>query len=97
MAKRQRVWGRRTIERIRFILGARCNKCGNTERLELDCIVPRGHKHHSAGIASRACFYRREMTFGNLQLLCQKCHVQKTASDMGVTLTTSVKETEEPY
>lgn len=97
MAKRQRIWGRRTIERIRFILGAKCNKCGKTERLELDCILPRGHRHHAAGIASRASFYRREMRSGNLQLLCTQCHTAKTAQDMGIRLTTSVKEIEEPY
>lgn len=97
MAKRQRDWGRRTITRIRLILGGRCCRCGADQRLELDCIVPQGHRHHAAGIAQRASFYRRMLRAGNLQLLCSTCHTRKTALDMGITLTSSVKEIEEPY
>lgn len=97
MAKRQVEWARRTMTRIRVILGGRCSKCGDVQKLELDCILPQGHKHHAAGYTARACFYRRQMRAGNLQLLCAKCHTIKTANDTGILLTSSVKETEEHY
>lgn len=78
---RQNQWGRNELSRIRAILGNRCAKCGNTSDLELDCIEPRGHKHHAMGRCARACFYRREMRAGNVQLLCNACHAIKTASE----------------
>jgi 5-methylcytosine-specific restriction endonuclease McrA len=97
MAKRQVRWAKAQMVRIRTILGGRCAECGEAQRLELDCIIPQGHKHHAAGLISRVCFYRKQMRFGNLQVLCSKCHSKKTAKDMGWTLTSSVKEIEEPY
>lgn len=60
-----------------------CAACGASEPLELDCIRPQGHRHHSSGVASRASFYMRQMRAGNLQLLCSTCHAKKTAEDLG--------------
>jgi len=81
MAKRQRIWARKALDRIRVVLHGRCNHCGATESLEMDCIIPKGHQHHAAGISSRACFYRAQLRLGNLQLLCTQCHTKKTSAD----------------
>lgn len=78
---RQNYWGRRTIERLRAVLGNVCNHCGARENLELDCIKPQGHGHHAAGANARACFYRRQLRQGNLQILCRSCHEKKTADE----------------
>jgi hypothetical protein len=55
-------------------LGGRCYDCGATERLEFDCIEPRGGGHHGLDTARRMSFYRREAIHGNLALRCQMCN-----------------------
>lgn len=49
--------------------------------LELDCILPQGDEHHRMSTDQRATFYRRQDAEGNLQLLCSKCHSEKTLRD----------------
>ena len=81
MARRQRRWARESLDRLRIALNGRCNRCGDKEHLEFDCIKPQGHKHHSQGIGFRATFYWRQARAGNLQLLCRNCHSLKTLTD----------------
>ena len=83
MARRQVRWAKTALHRLKIALGARCNRCGSVVDLQFDCIVPQGHKHHSVGLTARACFYRKMARLGNLQLLCERCHVSKTADDLG--------------
>jgi hypothetical protein len=51
--------------------------CRTSEALTFDCIVPRGDSHHRGSTDQRICFYRSEMRFGNLQLLCLSCNCMK--------------------
>jgi len=69
---------------IRLALGARCAMCGCDRDLEFDCITDQGHAHHGPmGYVKRQYFYREQFHAGNLQLLCQRCHVAKTHLDYG--------------
>lgn len=82
MGARQRRWAARARAHLIQILGGVCRQCGGTEHLELDCITPRGHFHHTAGMAARTIFYRREhFQFQNLQVLCAACHIAKSAAE----------------
>jgi 5-methylcytosine-specific restriction endonuclease McrA len=81
MAKRQKRWARQERQRLRVRLGTRCAVCGTTASVEFDCILPQGHEHHRMDAATRTLFYRRQVSAGNLQLLCEKCHAKKTANE----------------
>jgi len=58
-----------------------CRKCQSERDLQFDCITPRGHAAHGSGLYARMLFYVREFEVGNLQLLCARCHRQKTIED----------------
>jgi hypothetical protein len=86
MGARQKDWARRERIRIIAILGGKCTDCHSQEQLELDCIEPRGHCHHSAEASVRISFYRKQMREGNLALRCRSCHAKKTCREMGYEL-----------
>lgn len=86
MSARQHRWARKKRNELLDILGRRCAHCGTCESLELDCIVPRGHRHHGAGFISRTCFYIREFLDGNIQVLCSRCNSRKGARDEAIDL-----------
>jgi hypothetical protein len=71
---RQKAWAVKQRTRIIADLGAKCNWCGSEEDLTLDCIEPRGDKHHRMGRLSRICFYRQQFFANNLQVLCKTCN-----------------------
>jgi len=81
MGKRQKVWARRSRDRLRADLGGRCAWCGGVEDLQFDCIIPQGHWHHKTEWSWRMSFYRGQLLLGNLQLLCEECHHAKTQID----------------
>ena len=81
MGKRQKDWARRARVALLEELGGVCKRCGATEPLEMDCIIPQGDKHHKYETSQRISFYRFQHRTGNLQLLCEHCHAVKTASD----------------
>jgi 5-methylcytosine-specific restriction endonuclease McrA len=83
MAKRQREWAKKARLQLELKLGTFCAKCGKTEQLEFDCIIPQGDFHHRRMEWSwRISFYRlQHYTKKNLQLLCVKCHSKKTLED----------------
>ena len=58
-------------------LGGRCCDCGSTEKLEFDCIVPRGHKHHRIEMSHRMSFYNEQHRQKNLAIRCQVCNAIK--------------------
>ena len=62
-------------------LGGKCAMCSNTVNLEFDCRKPRGHRHHLIGSLARMRFYEIEALWGNLQLLCTRCHREKTKNE----------------
>ena len=81
MAKRQRDWARRETERLRTLLGGKCRKCGTTENLEFDVIIPIGNDdHHNYEWSWRMSFYRKQLERKNLQLLCEKHNGKKQNS-----------------
>lgn len=92
MGARQKDWARRASINLRKELGSRCVECGRVRNLQFDCIQPRGHEHHSMEWSQRVSFYRSERAAGNLQLLCERCHVAKSClenrsvSDLAVKL-----------
>lgn len=81
MAKRQREWARRTRDKIKALLGGKCTKCGSTKSLEFDCKEPMGDSHHKAEWSHRMSFYRLMLAKNNLQLLCDSCHNEKSATE----------------
>jgi 5-methylcytosine-specific restriction endonuclease McrA len=86
MGLRQRVWCRKQRVILQELLGAECLKChtiGTKKNpLEFDCKIPRGDKHHRMEWSQRMSFYRKEYRDNNLQLLCRKCHRNKTTKDI---------------
>jgi len=81
MSARQVEWAHKTARSLRKALGFVCAKCPQKRRLEFDCIIPQGHKHHRIGFTWRMSFYRQQFAAGNLQLLCKSCHASKTYAD----------------
>ena len=81
MGRRQRFWARRACDKLTTDLGGKCAQCGTTENLELDCITPCGHYHHKIEWSHRISFYRAQHQKGNLQLLCEKHHNQKSRKE----------------
>lgn len=63
-------------------LGGCCKLCGSKTKLEFDHILPNTKK---ANITALLCGSRSklEKELAKCQLLCRKCHVKKTATDLG--------------
>lgn len=57
-----------------------CKKCGSTEKLEVDHIDRKTKINHKVWTWSQI---RRDEELQKCQVLCKKCHVEKTAADMG--------------
>lgn len=63
-----------------------CAMCKRTKlevKLHIDCIVPRGNKHHrKLGWDQRMRFYLQQEKDGNIQLLCEQCNsIKGTVED----------------
>lgn len=101
MGQRQIEWARKTRDKIFDKLGRKCKKCGATEELEFDVIVPIGDndgngksKHHRVmNFSWRMSFYRKQLELNNLQILCTKCNSKK----QNQLELTSAPEVEQPY
>ena len=87
MAKRHKQWARRKREQLMSALGATCARCGKTEDLTFDCIIPMGDKHHRFDTSARMSFYNAMLRVGNLQILCAKCNARKGAGPTLLTQT----------
>ena len=62
------------------VLGAKCAACGVVENLSFDVIVPQRQPsahHANYSFAQRMIFYCRQLSAGNLQVLCDKCNSSK--------------------
>jgi len=62
------------------VLGCKCAACGVVKDLEFDVIVPmkQAKSHHEKfSFAQRMIFYCRQLSAGNLQVLCSKCNSRK--------------------
>ncbi len=95
MAQRQKKWAHAWRARLVAILGAKCNACGATTELELDCVVAAGDAHHKMELSHRMSFYRKQWRNGNLQLLCSRCNSLKgdgPMHDLLALLTTTSSE-----
>ena len=57
-------------EYIRYRQGFKCKKCSSS-------LKRRGQIHHKNG-------NRSDSSFGNLELLCKKCHLEKTRKQIKV-------------
>lgn len=77
MGLRQKEWAAKTWKRIVKDLGGKCAQCGTRRKLTLDCISPRGHRHHQLEWSWRISFYRHELEIGNLQVLCKRHNEMK--------------------
>ena len=62
------------------VLGKCCAACGHKKDLEFDIIVPtplpKSH-HQNMSFAQRMIFYCRQLSAGNLQVLCSRCNSRK--------------------
>ena len=80
---RRRVITSRSIrEQLRVLLGGKCARCPQTEHLQFDCKVSQGGDHHALNWRQRLNFYVEQAKLENLQLLCPKCHVEKTLDEI---------------
>lgn len=77
MGQRQREWARRTRDELRTTLGGKCQKCGSTEDLEFDVIIPVDQPHHRIEWSQRMTFYKRQFERNNLGLKCSHCNSAK--------------------
>lgn len=66
-------------------LGGKCAKCGSTKNLEVDHIVPQKKKFEI--LASMRPIDSKGMCkeLKKCQLLCKKCHINKTITERGQT------------
>jgi hypothetical protein len=69
------------MDALKVAMGGCCARCEGMLSLEMDCIRPQGDAHHKLSMDMRATFYRRQHAAGNLQLLCQWCHAEKSATE----------------
>jgi len=67
---------------LRSKLGGKCCRCEQTNHLQFDCKVSQGGAHHEMSWRQRLNFYCEQERRGNLQLLCPKCHVEKTLDEI---------------
>lgn len=75
----QKVWVRE--RRQDWInLNGPCKKCGSTQSLEIDHIDPKLKTMAASSIWSRRQEVR-EKELANCQVLCKKCHLEKTLSE----------------
>ena len=77
MSKRAKNWARKARKALLLELGGCCVRCGGTESLCFDCIVPMHSYHHAWSTDKRMTFYRRQHKAGNLQILCSRCNGRK--------------------
>lgn len=80
-------WAKRKQELIDF-LGGKCVKCGSTEELQFDHIDP-STKSFTIASCPTASEERMMAEIKKCQLLCRKCHEEKTfsASKLGRKMT----------
>lgn len=103
MSRRHKIWARRKLTHIRTVLGNHCKECGLTQDdtdLEIDCIEPCGDRHHKMSTDQRASFYTVQLLLNNCQLLCKKCHDEKTKKDnqhFDATTTNQPNSDNEPF
>lgn len=64
------------------ILGEKCNKCGSKEKLQFDHIDKNGKKFNvSMWLSKTLGDFWEEIK--KCQLLCEKCHIEKTVLERG--------------
>ena len=76
-------------QRILRLLLPKCACCSATTDLEFDCIRPVGNLHARREQSVRMSFYRRQLSAGNLQVLCGRCN--STKSDRRNLSSTSIR------
>src|SRR3989304_5941083 len=77
MTKRYHSRRRRAIKS----LGRRCVRCGSTKRLEFD---HRNRRHKSFGLWSKTYSEKKFVKeLKKCQLLCKKCHIEKSILERG--------------
>jgi hypothetical protein len=69
------TWRRKALEKF----GNKCILCGSTEKLEFDHIDPSLKSFHISQGWSRKDI---DKELDKCQLLCQKCHIEKTVSSL---------------
>lgn len=61
-----------------LLMGGTCWECGAEEELQFDHIQPIGWVPSMYSWSQRMAEYKRALKAGNLQLLCDSCHGQKS-------------------
>lgn len=64
------------------LLGGSCVNCGSTDKLEFDHVIPED-KSFSLAVKLENSFEELLPEVQKCQLLCEKCHMDKTISDRG--------------
>jgi 5-methylcytosine-specific restriction endonuclease McrA len=76
MREYQRNWIAK--RRAAYFADKSCVRCGSTDRLELDHIIPEQKTHHAIWSWSES---RRLAELEKCQVLCHDCHQEKTSED----------------
>jgi 5-methylcytosine-specific restriction endonuclease McrA len=82
MGLRQKAWARNVRDLLFAQLGRVCVDCGSQDKLQFDCIEPKGHGHHRCEYSQRMSFYRAQHAIGNLAVRCAKCNARKGAREL---------------
>lgn len=81
MARRHKLRAKERRRELLALLGGCCRVCGATRRLEFDCIIPQGDRHHKFDTSHRMSFYFQQHRLGNIQILCRKHNSLKSYQD----------------
>jgi hypothetical protein len=79
----QREYTRKWVaaRRAAFFKDKSCVKCGSIERLELDHIDPKQKRRKSDHALWSWTEHKRNEEIAKCQVLCHKCHLEKTKTD----------------
>lgn len=85
---------------IFLVLGRRCARCHDSHNLEFDVIIPtleaKSH-HENFSWLQRINFYCRQLSCGNLQILCGSCNSKKNNSTARYIAPLLYKTTPQPF
>ena len=82
----RRSYYRKRRSHLIDLLGGKCVICGSTERLEIDHIDPATKEFDISSMVLHTSEKHLTEELQKCQLLCRKCHIQKSKKDLSIML-----------